>query len=256
MTVLTHRTDAELVALHRETGEEALREALILRHTKLVRAIARRYARRGLAFDDIVQSGYLWLIQAVDRFDPSRGVPLQRYAARMVEGEIMHLFRDRGWAVRVPRTLQELSRKVAAASEQLGHQLGRQPTIEELAQFVEEDPESVVEAMAAQRAYHAESLSDGGLSDEGSAAGGESRPQRVLSSTEHGFDDTDLRDELGWAMRHLPPRERTIVALRFLEDMTQSEIADRLGISQMHVSRLLRSSLDTLRETVESGAAA
>ena len=104
------------------------REALILRHAKLVRSIARRYTGRGLAYDDIVQSGYIGLIQAVDRFDPSRGVPLRAYAARTIEGEIMHLFRDRGWALRVPRSLQEMSRRMAALSERMSHRLGRPPT--------------------------------------------------------------------------------------------------------------------------------
>ena len=107
------RTDRELVMAHREAGDDAAREALILRYSGLARAIARRFARRGMAHDDVLQSGYLGLIQAVDRYDPARGVPLQAYAARTIEGEIMHLFRDRGWAVRVPRPLQELSRSLA-----------------------------------------------------------------------------------------------------------------------------------------------
>jgi RNA polymerase sigma-B factor len=109
------------------TREEADRDAQILRHAKLVRSIARRYTGRGLAYDDIVQSGYIGLIQAVDRFDPSRGVPLRAYAARTIEGEIMHLFRDRGWALRVPFA-QEMSRRMAALSERLSHRLGRTPT--------------------------------------------------------------------------------------------------------------------------------
>ena len=107
------RTDRELVMAHRETGDDSAREALILRYSGLARAIARRFARRGMAHDDVLQSGYVGLIQAVDRYDPARGVPLRAYAARTIEGEIMHLFRDRGWAVRVPRPLQELSRSLA-----------------------------------------------------------------------------------------------------------------------------------------------
>src|SRR6266480_418735 len=110
----------------RPAGQE--RDTQILRHSRLVRAIARRYTGRGFAFEDIVQSGYLGLIQAVDRFDPRRGVPLEAYAARTIEGEIMHLFRDRGWAVRVPRSLQDLSRRVAGVRERMGHRLGRSPS--------------------------------------------------------------------------------------------------------------------------------
>src|SRR4051812_34223698 len=108
---LQSMSDVELATAFRSTRNSAARDALILRYSSLVRAIARRYVGRGFAFDDVCQSGYLGLIQAVDRFDPGRGVPLERYAARMVEGEIMHLFRDRGWSVRVPRSLQELSRR-------------------------------------------------------------------------------------------------------------------------------------------------
>ena len=134
------RTDRELVMAHRETGDDSAREALILRYSGLARAIARRFARRGMAHDDVLQSGYLGLIQAVDRYDPARGVPLQAYAARTIEGEIMHLFRDRGWAVRVPRPLQELSRSLAVVSEQLGHRLGRKPTVDELAEATGRTP--------------------------------------------------------------------------------------------------------------------
>src|SRR5436305_15078156 len=108
-----HRTDTELVMAHRNAGDAAAREALIVRYSGLARAIARRFARRGLAYDDIVQSGYLGLIQAVDRYDTSRGVPLQAYAARTIEGEIMHLFRDRGWPVSVPHSRQQISPALA-----------------------------------------------------------------------------------------------------------------------------------------------
>src|SRR5689334_20638028 len=160
MSSLAHCTDMELVQEYRDKRNESAREALVLRHARLVRAIAHRYARRGLAYDDIVQSGYVGLIQAVDRFDASRGVPLERYAARTIEGEIMHLFRDRGWAVRVPRTLQEMSRRVTAVRERLGHRLGRTPTLAELAEAVGETEERVAEAIAAGRAYTSEPLVD------------------------------------------------------------------------------------------------
>ncbi len=223
---------------HPGCSEERAREELILRHTPLARSIARRYARKGLPLDDITQSGYIGLIQAVDRFDPSRGVPLERYAARMIEGEIMHLFRDRGWAVRVPRGLQEASRRVAAAREQLAHRLGSAPTPEQVAEFLGEDVESVTEAVVAARAYRAEHLNDG--ADE--SAESERRPQQVAVE-EAGYELVEDRAEVSAALSQLPPRERTIVMLRYYEDMTQSEIAERMQISQMHVSRLLRSSL-------------
>src|SRR3954452_3198086 len=123
----TALSDRELVAAHQKRGDRSAREELILRHSSLVRRIARRYARRGLSQDDIAQTGYVGLVQAVDRFQPSRGVPLEVYAARTIEGEIMHLFRDRGWAVHMPRSLQDRSRRVARESERLGHRLRRTP---------------------------------------------------------------------------------------------------------------------------------
>lgn len=225
------------------------RDALIMRHAKLVRSIARRYTGRGLAYDDIVQSGYIGLIQAVDRFDPSRGVPLRAYAARTIEGEIMHLFRDRGWALRVPRSLQEMSRRMAALSERMSHRLGRPPTAEELAEASGEDVERVSEALWAQRAYTVEPLTEGPVSEDGERTGGVGRE---LSVEEPGFEGVLRRDTLEQAIRQLPPRERAIVALRFLDDLTQSEIAARMEISQMHVSRLLRSAIAVLREELEA----
>jgi RNA polymerase sigma-B factor len=250
MPTADHRTDTELVIAHRQSGDDDAREALILRYSGLARAIARRFARRGLHHDDIVQSGYLGLIQAVDRYDPSRGVPLKAYAARTIEGEIMHLFRDRGWAVRVPRSLQEMSRAMAVASEHLGHRLGRKPTVAELAEATGHSEEEVTEALVAQRAYVAEPLTEpgGGEGDE------DMRPVPALMVDETGFREVLDRDEVSQAMRHLPAREREIVRLRFVEDMTQSEIASELGISQMHVSRLLRSALDALRSSMSEPA--
>jgi RNA polymerase sigma-B factor len=250
MQVHDHRTDTELALVHRNTGDSAAREVLILRHAGLVRSIARRFARRGLPYEDIVQSGYLGLIQAVDRFDPDRGVPLQAYAARTIEGEIMHLFRDRGWAVRVPRSLQELSRSLAVVSEQLGHKLGRKPTVAELAQAVSRTEDEVTEALAVQRAYVTEPLNEPGAAGE-RGNDEDVRPVHALMVDDPGFDLVTDRDELMSAMRHLPTRERAIVRLRFVHDMTQSEIAAEMGISQMHVSRLLRSALGKLHAILE-----
>src|SRR5206468_171037 len=176
-----HRASSETVL----SPDASERDALIMRHAKLVRSIARRYTGRGLAYDDIVQSGYIGLIQAVDRFDPSRGVPLRAYAARTIEGEIMHLFRDRGWALRVPRSLQEMSRRMAGLSERMSHRLGRPPTADELAEASGEDVERVSEALWAQRAYTVEPLTEGPVSEEGERSGAVGRE---LSVDEPGFD--------------------------------------------------------------------
>ena len=249
MPSLEHRTDIELITAHREAGDPAPREELVMRHSGLVRSIARRYHGRGLAQDDIEQTGYLGLIQAVDRYQPSRGVPLRAFAARTIEGEIMHLFRDHGWAVRVPRSLQELSRRVAAVRDRLGHRLGRSPTIEELAEAIGETPERISEAVAAGRAYTAQPLVEPDSTETGPLEGAPAG--RLLVSDEPGFAAIEDRDLLERAMRTLPARERRIVGLRVYHDMTQSEIAARTGISQMHVSRLLRASLRALAREMD-----
>ncbi len=255
MDSLSHRTDIELIAAHREGGDPVARDQLVMRHSGLVRSIARRYHGRGLALEDIEQTGYVGLIQAVDRFDPSRGVPLRAYAARTIDGEIMHLFRDRGWAVRVPRSLQDLSRRVSAVRERMGHKLGRSPSLEELAEATGETEERVAEAIAAGRAYTAEPLVEPDAAAEN--AGSDGMPAgRVLACEEPGFTATEDRDLLERAMRALPPRERRIVGLRVYHDLTQAEIAARTGISQMHVSRLLRGSLETIAEEIDSAAVA
>ena len=244
----SHHTDVELITQARHADQGA-RDALIVRHTGLARAIARRYAGRGLDFDDILQSGYLGLINAVDRYQPSRGVPLERYAARMIEGEIMHLFRDRGWAVRVPRALQELSRSVAKSSDGLAHRLGRTPTTAELAGHLGQSEDSIAEALVAHRAYRTETLDDDVLGADGSERG-----DARLADEDPGYAGVDDRDQLSRAIAHLPRRERTMLSMRFFEDLTQSEIADKMDISQMHVSRLLRGAIDDLHEVLDSVA--
>jgi RNA polymerase sigma-B factor len=238
------KTDLELVEAVQQRGDRSAREALIVRHSRLAQAIARRYARRGLAYDDVLQSGYLGLVLAVDRYDPSRGVPLERYAARTIEGEIMHLFRDRGWAVRVPRSLQELSRRVSSAREQLAHQLGHNPSVEELATALDIPVDSVEEAIQAQRAYRSEPFPEPGDDELG-------RTPALAASEEPGFEVAVDRDLLDRMLAGLPARERRILELRYYHDQTQSEIAESLGISQMHVSRLLRRALADMQATLE-----
>ncbi len=251
MSVSTPLTDIELVQGIRQ-GDEQMREQLIMRHTPLVRSIARRYAGRGLALDDIIQAGYLGLVQSVNRYQPERGVPLSAFAARTIEGEIMHQFRDRGWAVRVPRSLQELSRRTSSMSERLSHKLGRAPTVEELAEALEVTPEQVAEAITAQRAYTAESLDVTPGGDDRSGDGGRGR---TLATDDESLESVADRTTIVKLLQTLPMRERRIVALRYFDDLTQSEIADRLGISQMHVSRLLRAALDSLRSELDANAA-
>jgi len=225
-----------------DTGGD--RDDLILTHSHLARAIARRYAGRGIELDDLVQTGYLGLIQAVDRFDPSRGVPLEAYAARVIEGEILHLLRDRAGAVRVPRRLQELGARLAVAEQRLSQAHGRIPTSDELAAEIDVDPDTVDAIREARRARLTQSLS-APMDDEDAAV--EQRVAVALSSEEHGFQAVDDRDQLLGLLRSLPARDRRILMLRFGSGLTQSEIAGEVGISQMHVSRRLRACLDQLR---------
>ena len=232
------------------TGD-AQRDAMILRHTGLVRAIARRYAGRGIALDDIVQTGYIGLIAAVDRFDASRGVPLEAYAARTIEGEIMHLFRDYGWAVRVPRPLQELSRRVTVLERDLIQQLGRPATTDEIAAACGETAQAVDDAQHAACAYAADSL------DARAASTDDDPPLiRTLGGDDAGFDRVEDHDAVREAMARLPVRQREILRLRFDEELTQSQIGEELGISQMHVSRLMRDALAKLREPLAETYAA
>jgi RNA polymerase sigma-B factor len=226
---------------HPDPDRGLARDELIIRYGGLVRSVARRYVTRGLTHDDLVQCGYLGLIQAVDRYDPARGTSLRAYAAKMIEGEMMHLFRDHGWAVRVPRQLQEQSRRLTVVERDLTQQLGRRPTVGELAEATGEPVDVVSEGLRAMRAYASDSLDVGSGEDDAPRVG-------LLGGDDAGYDHVDDRSSLDAAVRRLQPRERAILRLRFEEDLTQAEIAGVLGISQMHVSRLLHRALGELRD--------
>ena len=244
-------SDIALVDDLSDAGPARDRDELIMRYGGLVRSIASRYVKRGFTYDDLVQCGYLGLIQAVDRYDPSRGTPLRAYATRMIEGEIMHLFRDHGWAVRVPRPLQELSRRVTVLERDLVQQLGRPATTDEIAAACGETAEAVDDAQHAARAYAADSL------DARAASTDDDPPLiRTLGGDDAGFDRVEDHDAVREAMARLPVRQREILRLRFDEELTQSQIGEELGISQMHVSRLMRDALAKLREPLAETYAA
>jgi RNA polymerase sigma-B factor len=217
----------------------------------MVRNIARRYETPALPAEDLAQVGYIGLIHAVDRFDPTRGVPLRAYAARMIEGEVLHAVRDQRWAVRVPRGLQESSHRVARVSEQLAQRLGRAPTEEEIADESGLPAEIVRESLVALQALTARGLAteQRPLDDEDIGDSG-----AVLAAVDPAFDDALARAELEDAMRSLPPRDRRVLGLRIYADLTQSEIAERVGVSQMHVSRILRRAGRVVRERLETTA--
>jgi RNA polymerase sigma-B factor len=221
--------------------------------TGLVRSIARRYEGRGLPLDDLIQVGYVGLIQAVDRFDPQRGTSLRAYAARTIDGEIMHMFRDQKWAVRVPRGLQESSSRVALLREELTQRLGREPTLREIANAAGLSVEEAAEAIAVRTAFTTRTMPEQAhpLDGEPDAAS-----EDEFASEDAGFETVLDRGRLAAAMRALPARERRILVLRVYGDLTQSQIADRVGISQMHVSRLLSHARSVVRAHLEAGEAA
>jgi RNA polymerase sigma-B factor len=228
---------------HVEGDLEARRE-LIERMLPFVRRIARRYANKGVPLDDLIQVGCIGLIKAIDRFDLSRGVRLTSFAEPNIAGEIKRHFRDHGWSVHMPRDLQELHARITRETERLSGTLGRGPTAQELAERLECPPERVVEALLAARSYDAGSL------DAASDETGEPQVNR-LGGPDPEFDRADRMLLLRAGARSLPPRQRRIVHLRYFHDLSQREIAREVGVSQMHVSRLLQQSLHQLRAAID-----
>jgi RNA polymerase sigma-B factor len=242
----TEKNDKELLRRYHEEGDLAAREHLIEQYMSLVRSLARRYSYRGEQLEDLVQIGAIGLIKAIDRFDLDRGVELTTYATPNIIGEIKRHFRDRGWSVRVPRGLQELNIQLSRLIEELTVQLGRSPTIPELAKAASVTEEEVLEALESGRAYSSLSLSAGGAPDED----GELDPLESLGTEEHAYEVSEDRAVLAPGFRVLDERERRILHLRFFKGLTQSQIAQQVGISQMHVSRLIRRSLEKIRDAI------
>jgi RNA polymerase sigma-B factor len=243
---MTRIDDKILLRRYHENGDLQAREQLIEQYMSLVRSLARRYSYRGEQLEDLVQIGAIGLIKAIDRFDLDRGVELTTYATPNIIGEIKRHFRDKGWSVRVPRGLQELNVQLSRLVEQLTVQLARSPTIPELAKAAGVEEEEVLEALESGRAYTSLSLSVGsGGGDEDDLD-----PLESLGTEEHQYEVSEDRAVLAPGFKALDERERKILQLRFFEGLTQSQIAQQVGISQMHVSRLIRRSLEKIRETI------
>src|SRR6266566_3230373 len=241
--------DKALLRRYHQQGDLQAREQLIEQYMSLVRSLARRYNHRGEQLDDLVQIGAIGLIKAIDRFDLNRGVELTTYATPNIIGEIKRHFRDKGWSVRVPRGLQELNVQLSRLVEQLTVQLGRSPTIPELAKAAGTEEESVLEALESGRAYSSLSLSVGSGGGEGDE---DLDPMESIGTEEHQFEVSEDRAVLAPGFRVLDDRERKILQLRFFDGLTQSQIAQQVGISQMHVSRLIRRALEKIREEIAS----
>ncbi len=227
--------------------DPSVRQELIEHYLPLAQNLARRYQRSGQPLEDLVQIASIGLIKAVDGFDASRGASFESYAVPTILGELKRYHRDRGWSVRMPRRLQEHSLLLKDAVPRLSQELGRSPTIAEIAGQTDQSGEEVLEALDAQDAYASLSL-DAPMDNAGESS---TLADRVATPG----DDLETVEE--WAefephLRRLPERERRIIVLRFFRDWTQSEIAEELGISQMHVSRLLSQTLRSLRDAVQT----
>jgi len=236
----TDADERQLLRRWRDNADEQARRELVERTLPLARTLARRYANKGEALDDLEQVAALGLVKAIERFDLDREVRFTTFAVPTIAGEIKRHFRDRGWMVRVPRDVQELSARLAIVRERLTRELGRSPTVQELARAAEAGIEQVLEALGAADAYRALSLDE--------PLGDGLGPMESLGSDDAGFERVEQRALLRSGLTHLPAREREILHLRFYEGLTQREIAGRVGVSQMHVSRLIRRSIDALRE--------
>lgn len=244
--------DLDLFREFASTRSRALRNQLVERHMGLAAHIANRFRRQAGADDDLRQVAMVGLVKAVDRFDPEYGAAFSAFAGRTIEGELKRHFRDRSWVVRVPRGAKELHLQVRNASEQLAQRTGRAPTVDEIAAHLQVERDDVLRGLSATAAYSVGTL-DGGGGDDSEVA---SDRQRALASEEEGYVTVDNRELVVQLIERLPEREREIVRLRFYERRSQTEIAEAVGISQMHVSRLLRRSFEQMRDWLEDSPGA
>ena len=249
---LTRRRSAEFFIIFRdEDATDAVRSTarddLVHLHLPLVEHCARRFRNRGEPYEDLVQVGTIGLIKAVDRFETDRGVEFSTYATPTIIGEIKRYFRDKGWAIRVPRRLQELRMQIGATTGELTQKLGRSPLPRELAEAIGCSVEQIIEGLESANAYSTLSLDAGDDSDEG--------PPSMLATLgidDEGMEHVEIRESIKPLLEGLEPREKKILLLRFFKNMTQSQIAAEIGVSQMHVSRLLTKTLDQLRTSLEA----
>lgn len=249
---VTRRRSAELFvvlrdALCSEAQRATTRDALVHLHLPLVEHCARRFRNRGEPFEDLVQVGTIGLIKSIDRFDTERGVEFSTYATPTIIGEIKRYFRDKGWAIRVPRRLQELRMQIGATSAELTQSLGRSPTPRELAEAIGCSVEEILEGIESSNAYSTLSLDATDDSEDGST----SSMLDAIGVDDEGLEHVEIRESIKPLLESLPAREKRILLLRFFKNMTQSQIAEEIGVSQMHVSRLLNRTLLQLRASLE-----
>ncbi|MDF1603718.1 RNA polymerase sigma factor SigF [Nocardioides sp. YIM 152315] len=248
---LTRQRSAALFAVFGDdegsaASRESARESLVHLHLPLVEHCARRFRNRGEPLEDLVQVGTIGLIKSIDRFDSDRGVEFSTYATPTIIGEIKRYFRDKGWAIRVPRRLQELRMQIGTASAELTQSLGRSPTPRELAETIGCTVEEIVEGIESSNAYSTLSLDASDDGDDGAAT-----MLDAIGVDDEGLEHVEIRESIKPLLDRLAPREKKILLLRFFKNMTQSQIAEEIGVSQMHVSRLLNRTLEQLRTSLD-----
>ena len=251
---VTRRRSAELFAVFGdeeapEPSRASAREALVHLHLPLVEHCARRFRNRGEPLEDLVQVGTIGLIKSVDRFDSDRGVEFSTYATPTIIGEIKRYFRDKGWAIRVPRRLQELRMQIGSASAELTQVLGRSPTPRELAESIGCTVEEIIEGIESSNAYSTLSLDASDDGDDSAAT-----MLDAIGVEDDNLEHVEIRESIKPLLDRLEPREKKILLLRFFKNMTQSQIAEEIGVSQMHVSRLLNRTLVQLRTSLEESS--
>ncbi|MGQ9731369.1 MAG: SigB/SigF/SigG family RNA polymerase sigma factor [Candidatus Zipacnadales bacterium] len=246
------RSTEELFRELRETENAELRSYLIQKHAPLVRHVAKDYRQAGENFEDLIGVGMVGLINAVDRFDPHRGTRFATFAVPTIKGEIRRHFRDRGWSMRVPRRLQELIHKIKQVADKLSQERGHSPTYGELAAALNVTEEQIVEALEASTQY--DLLSTDSFPAQLANGDAELSSEEREGALDPAIESVGDRESIKEALKRLPPRERIIIVLRYYQDMSQTEIAKRLGISQMHVSRLQHRALRRLKELLGSEA--
>jgi RNA polymerase sigma-B factor len=235
-------------AEYRRTGDQRVRNQLVAEHRWIAVHGARRFARRGEPLDDLLQVAQLGLVKAADRFDPNFGVVFPTFAMPTVLGELRRHFRDHTWPVRVPRRVKEMYLELSACVEGLSHELGRPPTIDEIADDMRVSIDEVLEAMEAGAVYRTSSLAPPSDDDDVDVT------ESVVGHHDPDLATADTRLSVHSLMRSLPTRERRVLYLRFFDGRTQSQIADEVGVSQVHVSRIIRTSLQRMREQLAQSA--
>lgn len=241
------RDEESLLETYHSEQDLGARDELVQRYLPLVRSLAKRYSYTSEPLDDLCQVGAMALCKAIDRYRPGCGASFKAYAVPTIVGELRRHFRDTGWALHIPRSLQERARTVGTALNALSTQLGRSPTIAEIAEFSDITPEEAIEGLEVRMAYDAASL-DASMREDDEDIGWLER----LGSDDGGFEMVEHQVVLEHTMRALPERERMLLHLRFSEDLSQSDIAKRVGVSQMHVSRLLRRAVARLQAVAEA----